>query len=413
MKKVALSDILFSFVIFVLMIQDLPPLFNIRLRFFSVLAFFIYMSIKKKFSIINDKNDILLILGTVFFNTFSMLSIVWSNNFTVCLQYTFFLIFHSLVFLIVFFYLKEIKDIKFIFIPVFLSVITVQAVCIWEMKTFNHLPGSELYKYFLPVPTGTFYNRNMCAWMLILTSPAVLYWAFNSKIFLIKCLAWVSFFLNPIIIVVQSARLAIFTFIIYFGIIFVIHFSRSKKIIFLATIILLLFMVILMLPKVTSLAFEYVKFQFESLRYENISFKVNSLNIRKKLYIEGVELFSENWFKGTGAGNFMDNVKFDTLVATLGTSAPHNFILEIIVSYGIIGIFLLFLIFIMTITCFKKALMHISSINYYTIAAYFMLNFFLLCILPSTIMRFYAHHYIIFAVCLAIITRKEPKQVYN
>jgi O-antigen ligase len=243
--------------------------------------------------------------------------------------------------------------------------------------------------------------------MLILTSPASLSLLYNSKHLVIKVCALISFFISPIIIITQSARLAIFAFIIYFSLIFFCQFTKNKKLLFFIVIILILLVVNFAFPKLTTLAFEFIKYQFKSIQYEDVSFLVNSLDIRKALYAEGLHLFSENWLVGVGAGNFMDNVRFDTKIATVGTTAPHNFVLEIIVSYGLLGVCLLMFIILLTFIIFKKASKKWSTINDYTIAAYFLLNFFLVCILPSTIMRLYSHHFIVFGICLAIVTRKN------
>jgi hypothetical protein len=245
----------------------------------------------------------------------------------------------------------------------FLEFLTSFRYPISRLSTINHWFGREYnffasgtecfdWNYVLSSPTGLHWNQNNLAFVLII---------FFSFTFLIKN-GWLKNILRTIVIILvvsAGARLGFYALILLYFILWISEWRLKKwqQLLPILTFIFILTDGFYILPtqmkKVKEVAV-ISKSEFTDRFPEYCYEKLSSGETRRQLMVEGKELISENLILGNGAGGFtqrmndlnqMRNNK-DQLVIN-----AHNFLIELLVDFGI---FILLPIILILFTIFKN-----------------------------------------------------------
>lgn len=218
-----------------------------------------------------------------------------------------------------------------------------------ENIIYENIKTEQIQGYLYASPTVFFWNPNNLAVFLCLFIPFLL--KNNWKNYLI-------FVVSLIVITQTSSRLSLISILI---VLIIVSIHNRKKIRFAG-----LYIATLMVPMiffgssllaikanepVSKLARTDVLSKVsicETKNRENIIEDDNSQNIRKQLYIQGVQYILDSKFLGVGAGN-AEWMNYKQQEKTHGTTSVHFYWLELIINGGIVMGLLILIYFIKVI----------------------------------------------------------------
>ena len=213
-------------------------------------------------------------------------------------------------------------------------------VCIWEMITLQHLPGSKFYNVPHYVPTSAFMNENDLPAIILICCPILLF--MKSKF--LRYLSSVVLLIFFIITFVQSTRtvlIVLFPFFVY-------HFVKKTnwiyKLITIACIVSTLSLLLNTVPVFNFMVRKHLRERVFSFGLEARSQLLDSKSVRQELYILSLEKLVDSKGLGIGIGNFEKSSDPNRLLSTGGIDIAHSVFAETLGSEGIIGLFLLCLI---------------------------------------------------------------------
>lgn len=243
------------------------------------------------------------------------------------------IIFGLITFLIIFFYLKLVKN------SLFVLVQSVAVICLInlllnfvELVTFKHLDYTFIdslpdYAKEIPIAYGFFGNPNNNAYFICLSLP-ILYLDFSNnkiKVIIISVLSFVS-------ISFSTSRLSFIALLILCSFMFFSNFRKNKKT-FLILFIIALGLLIYFFEDVLTLL-ELGSLVISSEDYNSSSSEIRLQHIHNMSYY-----LKETYGLGLGPGgyeSFGNNMRGQP-----GSISPHNFFVEVFIDYGIvIGILL-------------------------------------------------------------------------
>jgi O-antigen ligase len=333
---------------------------------------------------------------------YSLLSFFWAKNQIIVLKYTVFLVIQFLIFFIITQLITSIKRFKYFFYLIYFVYVIYIIIGIWEFFTWNHLaPSSHTIRGVVSfIPTGPFYNPNNFAWILIILSPFIFFSINFFNNFLSKVFSSLLLLITLFIFIAQSARIAILLYSVEILVYFLFFLNFKKKIGVLLFLIFFLLFFSNHYPTEYNSIKNYFFDQFVSLTKEKDTIMLESIETRVLLVRFASEMTLDSCLFGVGAGNFMDNMDYKREEATSGILITHNYILELIATYGLlIGLFFIFSIFFVAIKLFKKSKREKSKYKYLLLAAgYSFIIFIPASMLPSSIMLFFCHWIVLSAI---------------
>ena len=280
-------------------------------------------------------------------------------------------------------------------------------LAMWEMISMQHLRTSSFYEQITPIPTGAFFNRNDLAAIFLFMLPFSLFYIKIVKNKLYHVFAYFCTLLVMIIFIVQGARIALLIaplFILYY----IIRYEKLKTIlIFCLAVTILISALASIFPLQANIYLTLMNAQFSSINSEVESVRLGSLKIRELLIEQSIDLAYESGFWGIGQQNFTFHMFRWRTAITGGVAIPHNFLLEYLVTNGLLIFLGLFSMLVYIIyRAFKLCQLHKKDAWKYYIAAFSMLLFFFSSILPSSISNEY-YYWCVIAYVFALVSSKN------
>jgi hypothetical protein len=298
-------------------------------------------------------NKIILTNENIFFYGFfliwimyNMISFWWSKNLPNTSKYSFIYFSYFIDFFVASQILNTKKLLKFFYVFLHAIIIIYIGIAIWELITWNHLPTSRLYGSKIFTPTGTFFNENDFAEVLLFLEPVLI---FIPKIFektrLWKVICFIEIVVINVLFLIQGARIAMIFSMVILTSSFLIFLNKRNKLI-IVSLIVGSFVLALTFSKPLQL---FLKFEYETnvktLLTEQESIYVGSIKIRKQMIKNSILMSVRSFGFGTGGGTYEDNMRIYSKAETAGIINCHNFIFELLATNGFI-IFSLFLYFL-------------------------------------------------------------------
>jgi O-antigen ligase len=216
----------------------------------------------------------------------------------------------------------------------------------YELITQNHFPGSLQergggdFVNALPYAAGFHGNYNDFSLFLFFCIAGMLLKensSFKNEIKLIFFAKWALVFFIFIVILLNGSRAAIvsISFLLSY------YFIRTNSlgfVYFLTSLLLILYFVFLS-------AMDYLNmiFMFLELKFTDFSSDLNSDGGRLALINAGIKGILETYGAGVGAGA---STAFFANSSTVVIPNPHNLILEWVLNFGILGLFIFFMFFL-------------------------------------------------------------------
>lgn len=295
----------------------------------------------------------------------------------------------------------------------FLAVLIIYAItAIYELLTWNHLPSSRFPAQSIWLPTGPFYGENHLAAFFILLMPFAAFLPMYYKRKSLYVVAVILMLFTLVLVTIQGARIAmiaVIAFILYY---FLVHISLKAKLISTAAILLLTIFVISRFPEPVDIFMGLFKYHSTTVKSETGTMHMSSVQIRKQLINESVDIALQSKLLGVGGGNFEYEMRSERLSRTARIENAHNYLMEILGNSGII-FFLWFCYFLgfWLIRLYKQYKIAQGKEKYLYLMYFWSVAMFLpASILPSTI-RWYYMYWIVLsganAMCFRTITPIE------
>ena len=331
------KNLLIAFLLFFAVLDFYP--FSYTLQIYSFLGFaavcLAYLATRPSLSLIDEDNlKPLLFLG--FWFVYNGITLFWALDKEEVMWWALYISRYAITFWVfsILFRKKEIKRLMpVIWAGIFLLYII---TAIWEMTVWDHLPSSRFYGRKIWVPTGPFYGENILASFIILLLPfTVLLPLYLKKnwLFILSLALLIGSF---VIITLQGARiamLAMFAFVAYY---FIRHTGWRAKVISLSVLALLVGFVVIKYKEPVEQFEEMFKHQTSTITSEASSLHMSSVQIRKQLIREAVDITVESNLLGVGGGNFEYVMSSERQFRTAWITNAHNYIMELLGNHGII-----------------------------------------------------------------------------
>ncbi|GAB1366670.1 hypothetical protein MASR1M36_15410 [Candidatus Cloacimonadaceae bacterium] len=281
-----------------------------------------------------------------------------------------------------------------------LVLIAYLLTALWEITTKQHLPVSKLYGKDSFVPTGPFYGENLLAAFIL---PLLPYLIFLPKVLPGKLTRVFSQLLSLaclLIVTLQGARIALLAVAAMLVWLAVWHASWKSRLLSILLVALLGSALSFFAGPFMRLGIAIARREIVSLSSEQVSSRLSSMQIRRQLITESLEILESSHFFGVGAGNFERHMDTDRLYRTAGIINPHNYFLELMGNFGLV--FLLFFLFLYGRWLYWLYLAYRHSTNVQTKYYYLMHLVSLLMFIPAASMpssiKWNHHIWIMFAL---------------
>lgn len=314
---------------------------NNIMRALAGLAAIAYVLILPQKPVITKDNALPLTFLLVWL-VYSLFSFAWALDSKSVLEHSLHVFRDLLVFMLFegFFRNPRFRDkAYYLYLAILLSYI---ATAIWEITTLQHLMSSRLHGELSFAPTGPFYGENNMASILLLLFPVLVFLPKLHHQGWVKLLSGVLIMIVMMIIIIQGARIAIISGLAMLAFSIAFYSVWRTKLSVAVILIILLAGVWIMAPQPLHLAWKMLSTQLSSVNSEGESARMSSVQIRKQLIVETVDMSADNHFLGVGAGNFERHMRGTRMFRTAGITNAHNFLMELLGNNGL-GIFLLFL----------------------------------------------------------------------
>ncbi len=287
-----------------------------------------------------------------------------------------------------------------------------------KLSQYNHLfgrnhnmflDGTECFNlnYVLSSPTGFHWNQNNLAFIFLVVFPFT---------FLFKNSWWKNGLRTLLLILIVStgSRLGFYAAVFIYAFLWIAELKRKEwqQIIPMLTLIFILtdgyyfFPTKLIKIKEVALISQSV---FNERFPEHCYEKLNSNEARKELLYQGKTYFFSNMFSGNGAGGFTKNMERynqskESENLKVVTNA-HNFIIELLVDFGLLILVPIFMIFI-------NLIRHLKSKNktYWLLSFLLGIGFMAGSIMVSSLVYFLPF-YLFFFLCYIVVTAENDKLI--
>ncbi len=210
---------------------------------------------------------------------------------------------------------------------------------LWEVVTQQHLPVSKLYGKDSFVPTGPFYGENLLAAFILPLLPYLVFLPKFKSGNLPRVFSLLLSLLCLLIVTLQGARIALLAVAVLFVWLTLWHASWKSRFISLSLVVLLTMALFYFAGPFMRLGVAIAKREIASLSSEQDSNRLSSMQIRRQLISESLEIVESSHFFGVGAGNFERHMDTDRLYRTAGIINPHNYFLELMGNFGLAFLF--------------------------------------------------------------------------
>ncbi|MDD2331522.1 MAG: O-antigen ligase family protein [Candidatus Cloacimonetes bacterium] len=210
---------------------------------------------------------------------------------------------------------------------------------IYELITWRHLPSSRYSGGTHWVPTGPFYGENIFAAFIILLVP---FMVFLPKVINRKWLNIISglfVILCFVIVTIQGARIAMLSLLTFIAYYFIWHTSIKAKLVSLILVASLVAYVVIQFREPITQFQSLFERQAETVTTDAGTLHMSSLQIRKQLIRETVDLAASSWFMGVGGGNYEYEMRSERQSRTAWITNAHNYLMELLGNHGIIIFF--------------------------------------------------------------------------
>jgi O-antigen ligase len=413
LKKLTLSFIFIVFVLFAILSFFPSIFFDRTIKHFilplSLMLIMIFDLLNGKVKIHTSTINVLIFF--LFWISYSLSSALWSPAVNKTLIYTCYIAVNTITFYYINrFFLKPIS-IKIIVYSLIAMFVLYQVISIWEIITWNHLPGTkfDIDNFKVYIPSGPFYNRNDFAAVMLLLLPLVMFSLKYIKNKIVKFFLTLSIIISFVSMILQGARIGLIAFIMLTAIFMFFYTSIKTKAIFLASIVLIsVFIANSNLPVIKLLRLTATK-ELVSFAREQQSIKLTSIKIRKELFSQAVDISYESFFCGVGSGGFENTMSKWRKNKTYGVLSAHNYFLEVLSTNGIFITILLLMFFSFWIYDLTKLIKKTNgTLRFLNTSLLFTLIMFLFSSsLPSGIMRYYLYWIVLSIIHLFIVLQKE------
>ncbi|MBM4403377.1 MAG: O-antigen ligase family protein [Candidatus Cloacimonetes bacterium] len=267
---------------------------------------------------------------------YSLLSYIWAHDRMLAVSYSFWILRYLLIFLMFsqIFRVQRIRERFHLFL--LLIMILYLGIAIYEMITWNHLPGSRYHGMMVPIPTGPFIGENILAAYWLVLSPFLLFIPkLLNRSWLIP-VVMISIFLIIGIMVFQGARIAVISMLALVGYYFVWHLRWKMKLAVLALMILVGYGLTLRYEQYSRILHTEIKHQMDSIGEERQSIRMSSIKIRSQLIDETIEMLSGSGGLGVGGGNYETVMLKEAKYRTGGITNPHSYLMELLGNFGVL-----------------------------------------------------------------------------
>ncbi len=336
-----------------------------------MILFLILILLNQNIFISKEVKNILFLSGSLVF--YSFITILWSQDLLISFKYSIYLLLTWLLYFLFLIFLQNHKSIyNFYKSMVYFSII-VMAISLIEIFFGFHLLNSEHNFHSLAIksyiPTAFFQNENLLGTYIVLWVIPFLYsYLYNNNP---KNLSvWLMLILYLYVLLETSSRANFLALIIGFIYIFVFLLNKKKS-----------FFIFLIIFPFLFFAFLQLNSLLDESEYENIT----SVSIRLDLSIFAIKIFFDSFLLGAGAGSIellVKNNNFD-----FGITNIHNYWLEILANFGIIGLLLYFVFYfviLMNIFNIKKRFINNKYVKFITDGLFISLLMFPISIISNS-----------------------------
>ncbi|HPT71109.1 MAG TPA: O-antigen ligase family protein [Candidatus Cloacimonadota bacterium] len=335
---------IFALILFLYALLEFTPIYprlnTVYLGFLTILSMVIYIFGYKK--ILFDIHNAEVYLFLFFWLAISLLSVLWAKNAKAVLSYSILIAHYIPIFLIFSTFFMNLKNQRNLVIFYQFIALAYLGISVWELISGNHLPGSKHYGEVYPIPSGPFYSENMLAAFWLILVPYLMVPSWLNKGYILGTITLLCTIGIYLIIILQSARIAIIALAVAFLIYLVTWASNKIRISFLLIIILIPLYFSHFQPNIWLFVKGYTESQLQSLHNESESAEIGSIQIRIHLIKEGIDMLVGKGLVGVGSGNFEEEMSHGRSIRTGNIINPHSYGVEILSSFGLI-VFLGFL----------------------------------------------------------------------
>lgn len=370
----------------------------------TIFRIFLVFNIKLVFNYFKNKNKYQTTLLLQIWILYSLVSILWVNNYYLWFKSVFFLITGLLACIEIIEYLKKEKNLKILINWIIFIAIIFEMVGLYEYFTGNYiftknkswLDALEIYKFRSPIFVSG--NPNDYALVISFFLFVILIKYKESIKYHKKTFYLIMILISLFLIVVSTSRAVIIA--VFVSLLFYFYMNRKRNslirnIIFIITIIIISIILINIL-----------------IKYGLIEFNINSGgsdSIRLNLIKNGLYFLKNTAFIGVGSGNVEHWMSKYPKYFVGKTTNLHNWWIEVLVDYGII-IFVLYISYLVKI--FNRLSLNDRNKrfkNYIVSMKAYMLCFFIGSITSSSNLNV-EWHWIYYGICSGIIFIFNKKQ---
>jgi len=329
-----------------------------------------------------SKYDIIALMFFIFWLIVSFISSIWAKNFNKIFLNSL-LIWNYMTIYLIFRYIMNKKNIKLFTTLLYFIVFIYIIIAFYELVTWEHLRCSRFYddEFKIFVPTGPFYNENNFAAALLLLSPFLIWGIKIYSNIVLRLLLILFLILILVILTIQGARIAMLAVTFELLIFFLFFVKMKAKLLIISSILVIIIFLSTQFPTYYNITRDIIEKEIQSISEEHGKISMASVKIRIALIKASLNLLTDTYLRGVGSGNYEDNFIGDRQKRTGGIINSHNFLFELLVSYGLM-IFLFFLLFFFSL--FYKTIKKIRGSDKQEKLVYYSHLFCLLMFIPSS-----------------------------
>lgn len=227
----------------------------------------------------------------------------------------------------------EVRDKAYYFF--LLMLLAWLATAVWEFTTLQHLWSSRLYQKLTWIPCGPFYGENTLAAMLLMLLPLLIFMPKLSRHWYLKLVAGLLILLVLTVILVQGARIALIAALGLLALTLIGFASWRTQLSLVLILLILISGIWLLAPEPLHTGWKMLSAELSSIREESSSARMSSVQIRKQLLHESLDIAAESHFLGVGSGNFERQMSGVRMTRTGGITNAHNFWMELLGNFGL------------------------------------------------------------------------------
>jgi len=269
---------------------------------------------------------------------YACISLVWAQSKIDAAQEIVFLFMIVTTIWIAVYSLRTIGDLDRFYRFWLIVLAAITTIGMWETLTGQHLPMSKSNEVFFDhdLPTCVFRNPNDFATVLTLCIPfAVTFISFSKQPH--QRLLGVALLLPSLYLVLATGSRANFIAVMMGAAFWFVFLLPTKKKVTVAGsgFLVLLLLLIFANARIQTIASEFGN-ELNTINVERLETSGTSLNIRKNLISDALDITIDSYGFGVGAGNIEHRMSLESTRFTDGIVNVHNWWVEILANYGIV-----------------------------------------------------------------------------